>query len=51
VCPERAAFLNEANCACRPRPKIDSDIFAEINDLVMSARQRHVQEALRIEYG
>jgi hypothetical protein len=50
VSPVRAPFLDETDCACSSRPKIDGNVSAKPNDLVMRFRQRHVEKALRVEY-
>ncbi len=47
--PVRAAFLHEADSAGRPRPKIDGHIRAKKDNFIVGARQRRVQESLRVE--
>ncbi len=50
VRPESAPFLHEAHGAGCPRPEIDVEIRAECDDRIVSPRQGHVEEALRVEY-
>ncbi len=50
VRPIRAAVLDEAHGAGGARLVIERDAIAELDDAVVSARERQGQEPLRIEY-
>jgi hypothetical protein len=51
VCPKSAAFLHEANRAGCSWPEIDGEVPTKVDNLIMGARQRHVQETLWIKQG